>query len=73
MSVKIIASAALDAINEYHASKGQPGQWKSVPVNLDAAPFSPEAFIKALIAFIAGTDQVGYILFLYVHSRTNYL
>ena len=26
MGVKIIASAALDAINEYRASKGQPGQ-----------------------------------------------
>ncbi len=35
--------------------------------------FPPEAFIKALIAFIAATDQVGYILFLYVYSCTNYL
>ncbi len=73
MSVEIIAPAALDAINEYHTSKGQPGQQQSMPMNLDAALFSPEAFIKALIAFIAATDQVGYILFLYVCSHTDYL
>ena len=64
MGVEIIASAALDAVNEYRASKGQPGQRKSVPLHLHAVPFSPEAFIKALIAFIAATDQVGYMIFL---------
>ncbi len=72
MGVEIIASAALDAVNEYRALKGQPGQRKSVPPHLDAAPFSPEAFINALIAFIAVTDQVGYMIFLCVRSG-NYL
>ncbi len=72
MGVKIIASAALDAVNEYCASKRQPGQQKSVLPHLDTAPFSPEAFINALIAFIAVTDQVDYMIFLCVRSD-NYL
>ncbi len=72
MGVEIIASAALDAVNEYRASKRQPRQWKSIPLHLDTVPFSPEAFIKALIAFIAATDQVSYMIFLCVHSD-NYL
>ncbi len=74
LKIKITADAAEAVVAAYQESQGQGHKnTPSIASNVEGIPaFSLDAFIDALVAFIAVNDQVGF-LFTKQASETNIL